>query len=204
MNRAYFTFFKSYFEAIDELDDEKDQLELYRAICSYSLTGESKTLTSSVSKALFKAIKPNLDFSIKQYENGSKGGRPKNPNKTQTKPNQNPKITQLKPYKEKEKEKEKEKKKEIKNKEPFFDNVTLCNAFEEYISFRKQIKAPMTDRAIELAKDKLLKLGSTDAERIAILNQSIMQGWKGLFPLKEEKGKEQPRYDTSGRHVESI
>lgn len=71
MDRPYFTFFKSYFEAIAELEKE-DQLETLLAICSYSLTEETPEMTSKVARAIFKAIKPTIDANIKQYKNGSK------------------------------------------------------------------------------------------------------------------------------------
>ena len=64
----------------------------------------------------------------------------------------------------------------------------LNKAFLDYIEFRKKIKKPMTDRAIELAMNELDKLAGTDNEMaIQILNQSILRGWQGLFPLKDSK-----------------
>ena len=68
----------------------------------------------------------------------------------------------------------------------------LDSAFADYVKMRKTIKAPMTDKAISLAMTKLKKL-ATDANgcfdeqtAIAILNQSIMNSWKGLYQVKEE------------------
>jgi hypothetical protein len=53
---------------------------------------------------------------------------------------------------------------------------------------RKKIRAPMTDKAIKLAINTLNKLSGGDNEKaIQILNQSIFNGWRGLFPLKEER-----------------
>ena len=66
-------------------------------------------------------------------------------------------------------------------------NPELDKAFKDYIAFRKQIKATMTDRAIELAIKKLETLSNGDDDiSIQILNQSIMNGWKGLFSLKQD------------------
>lgn len=97
-----------------------------------------------------------------------------------------------------EKEKEKEKHKEIKKeKEVYFVDDVLNDAFLDYIEFRKKIKAPLTDRAKQLAINKLKELAgipfseSMDNDlAVKILEQSIMNGWKGLFPLKDEKRKE--------------
>lgn len=101
--RDSFVFYKSFYEAIAELPSE-NQLELYDAICRYSLFGEVPEM-SGISKAMFTLMKPNIDATAKKYrssvENGKKGGRPKkepneNPAETQQKPNENPAETQSK------------------------------------------------------------------------------------------------------------
>lgn len=60
----------------------------------------------------------------------------------------------------------------------------VLNAFEEH---RKKLKKPMTDYAKKLLVNKLSKMASTEQEQIAILNQSIENGWQGIFPLGGEK-----------------
>ena len=61
-------------------------------------------------------------------------------------------------------------------------------AFTDYVEMRKQIKKPMTEKAIELAQKKLDELSNGDNDvAIQILNQSVLNSWQGLFPLKEEK-----------------
>lgn len=79
----------------------------------------------------------------------------------------------------------------------FPDDTLLNQAFADYVEMRKQIKKPMTDKAITLAIKKLQDLSAIpfnetmDNEMaIQILNQSIMNSWQGLFPLKEERKKE--------------
>lgn len=59
-------------------------------------------------------------------------------------------------------------------------------AMNDFIEFRKKIKKPMTDRAIQLAISRLDKMTNSDDEKIAIIEQSIMNGWNGLFPLKTD------------------
>ena len=84
--------------------------------------------------------------------------------------------------------------KELKNK--YYKDDRLDSAFADYVLMRKDIKKPMTDRAIELAIKKLDKLsgGNTDAA-IEIINQSIMGGWQGRYPLK---GKSDPAANMGG------
>lgn len=62
----------------------------------------------------------------------------------------------------------------------------MLDTLVEYEKMRKAIKKPLTSRAKELICDKLDKLSSNREEKIAIINQSIMSNWQGLFPLKGE------------------
>ena len=67
-------------------------------------------------------------------------------------------------------------------------NTELENAIADFKRHRIKLKAPMTDRAVTLMLSKLDNLsGGDDEKKIAILNQSIENGWKGVFPLKKEK-----------------
>lgn len=64
-------------------------------------------------------------------------------------------------------------------------NDELKEAIFEFIKMRKLIKKPMTDRALKAIFKKLDKLGRSDGEKIAILDQSIQNSWQGVFELKE-------------------
>ena len=91
--------------------------------------------------------------------------------------------------------KEKTKKKNTK-KEPtqteidevinaYTSNEELKATLIEFVKFRKSIKRVMTTRALELLIKKLDKLANDDNTKIEILNESIMNGWNGIFPLKD-------------------
>ena len=67
------------------------------------------------------------------------------------------------------------------------ESTELREALVEFVKFRKLIKKPMTNKALELIIAKLNKLGQSDRERVAILNQSIERGWAGVFSLKDEE-----------------
>lgn len=64
-------------------------------------------------------------------------------------------------------------------------NNELKEAIFEFIKMRKLIKKPVTDRALKGIFNKLDKLGCSDGEKIAILDQSIQNSWQGVFELKE-------------------
>lgn len=67
------------------------------------------------------------------------------------------------------------------------ESTELREALVEFVKFRKLIKKPMTNKALELIIAKLNKLGASDRERVAIINQSIERGWAGVFSLKDEE-----------------
>ena len=68
----------------------------------------------------------------------------------------------------------------------YTENDSLKSAIHDFIEFRKQIKAPLTDKALTLSLNKLDKLANTDDDlKISIINQSIERGWRGLFEVKE-------------------
>lgn len=79
----------------------------------------------------------------------------------------------------------KSKEKEIKDNNTI-ENKLLIQALNEFKEMRSKIKKPLTDRALTLTIDKLNKLAANDNEKIEILNQSIMNCYQGVFPLKKE------------------
>ena len=89
---------------------------------------------------------------------------------------------------DKEEDIEKEKK-EKKKKEPkvFSDDSDLNRAILAFMEFRKSIKKPMTDQAVDLLIKKLNDMTSYIPEQIEIINQSIVNGWQGVFPLKNDQ-----------------
>lgn len=75
------------------------------------------------------------------------------------------------------------------NNNIYNDELKLDTAVKEFITFRKKIKKPMTDHAVKLMFSKLNKLSSDTDEQVEILNQSILNGWQGIYPLKREEKK---------------
>ena len=61
----------------------------------------------------------------------------------------------------------------------------FIKTWKEFKIMRSRIRKPMTERAEELIIRKLDSLSDNEGEQIAILNQSIMNSWQGVFPLKE-------------------
>lgn len=58
--------------------------------------------------------------------------------------------------------------------------------WREFLEHRRKLKAPMTPRAEALNARKLLTLSGGDPHiATAIIEQSIANGWRGVFPLND-------------------
>ena len=73
--------------------------------------------------------------------------------------------------------------------EAYTDNEDLRQALKAFIQMRKMIKKPLTDYALELILKKLDKLAKDDETKTAIVNQSVVHSWQGVFELKEQNFK---------------
>ena len=98
-------------------------------------------------------------------------------------------IEQLKAENEKLKTKKEKPKKKTKSYdeqiEEYTQNEEMRKALRAFIQMRTMIKRPLTEYAMKLMLNDLNKLASDDNTKIAILNQSIMHNWQGVFPLKD-------------------
>lgn len=97
----------------------------------------------------------------------------------------------------------KEKKKERKptSYDDILSNIeddNLRDLYLEYIKMRKLIKSPMTDRALTMLIKKVNELEPNNVERQKLLLETaIMNNWKSVYPLKDDKqpeAKEPKRY----------
>ena len=98
-------------------------------------------------------------------------------------------VVALEEEKEKEEDKNKNNKKKKKSEfdifiEEYTENLKLKETIYEFIKMRKAIKAPMTSNALKLMLRKLDNISNNDDEKIEIINNSILNSWKGIFPLK--------------------
>lgn len=218
MKKNNFMFLVSYFDAIENLEYDERLKTLY-AVVKYGVTGTLPKETSKITKLALNLIKPTIDASINRYkasvENGKKGGAPKGNKNAQKQPKNNLETSQKQPRnnpqnnlkqprnnleKEKEKEKDIEKDtfiKENTQKKTFvsvlglIENIDLKNCLQEFVNSRERIKKPLTPYALELAIDNLKTLSNDTNTQIAIVNQTIAQGWVNFYPLdKGNHGKQ--------------
>ena len=96
-NRDGFFLYKSFYDAIQFVPNEKSKLRLYQALAEYAILDKEPDI-SGWEMALFITWKTNVDKSVARREaaifNGEKGGRPK---KVESKPNNNPVEPNIKP-----------------------------------------------------------------------------------------------------------
>lgn len=73
-----------------------------------------------------------------------------------------------------------------------------AEAWQGYVQMRVRIKRPLTDRAKALAIAELDKLRQQGHDPSAVLDQSTLNSWQGLFPLRESDASKPQR---SGVHI---
>lgn len=194
----------SYMEQFELLTD--DELgRLIRAVMKYDANGKDPELDGMLQMA-FSFIKTDLDANRKKYEtrcqknrdNGQRGGRPKKQlDKTETEKSERLSEKPKKPDTDIEMDmdidNDNDKKKKTKKKteydiliESYSDDSNLTDTLYEFVKMRKTVKSPLTSHALELILKKLDKLAADNTSKIEILNNSITNNWKGVYPIKSE------------------
>lgn len=75
-----------------------------------------------------------------------------------------------------------------------FDNEKVKTELIEFIKMRKQIKKPMTNRALELLISKLKQMSNNNCDlMVKLLDQSIEHGWQTIYELKDNKTYQKPQ-----------
>ena len=212
MERKSFILYIDTLNVLDELTDEQAGI-LFKTIANTHRKKEIPDLDFGI-KMAFLPFKNQFDRDNKKYvsicernkKNGEKGGRPKkgNPNnpvgllKTQRNPKKPKKADS-----ESESENDIDNKKDNKNKINGFDFGFIKNfelngetekfttLFITYVNYRKEIKKPYKAQiSIETAFDLLLKKSKKNYKTAKkIVDETIGNGWQGLFDIKESEKK---------------
>lgn len=103
---------------------------------------------------------------------------------------------------EADKEEDKDKKENKKKNKSYSDDPELNQAILAFVEYRKSVKKPMTDHAVKLLLSKLNGMTTYIPEQIEILNQSIVNGWQGIFPLKDNQPVRQGGYQKQTKAEE--
>ena len=69
---------------------------------------------------------------------------------------------------------------------PELPNFIPAEAWNEYLAMRKQIKKPATEYAQKLLIKKLLKMFNDGDDLEVVLENSIVNNWTDVYPLKKD------------------
>lgn len=72
------------------------------------------------------------------------------------------------------------------------------DAWDRWTHYRKQIRKPLKEASLHAAQKKLASHGE---EQAAVVEQSIANGWTGLFPLKTNGGHSAARRRNSAEEI---
>ncbi len=199
-----FTFFKSFYLGLKNLDDHTYR-EVMDAICEHAFTDNEADL-EGVARALYEVMIPNVDSSINKREAGRKGGKSVNADvlesKTESAYKQNEKCLQAKPKvltsnKDKDKDKDKEEDKD-KNKE---ENKEENKEPEKGETGRS---ARFTPPTVEEVRDYCLERNNgIDAEQFVdfysskgwVVGKNKMKDWKACVRTWERRDRASPKKD---------
>ncbi len=77
-------------------------------------------------------------------------------------------------------------------------NQQLRNALKAFVQMREMIKKPMTEEALALLMTRLNAMSGDDETRTAIVNQSVLNNWQSVYPLKQSPPKAGQSGDLDG------
>lgn len=82
----------------------------------------------------------------------------------------------------------------------YTQNECLRETLKDFLKMRKAIKKTMTDRALKIMLKKLKGFSNDEDIQIKILEQSILNSWQGIFPLKDQSEKNTVNHGTSNKN----
>lgn len=153
---------------------------LFRAMLDYASSCTEPELSGN-ERYLWDMAKDDIDKQISAYTEMCAANKQIAVSRSVTKRNGSSRSVTKRNEASEDKDKE-------KDKEYINPLTPLEGAIGEFRSYRKSMKAPLTELAEQKLRNELQRLaGDNDGLKIKIIDQSIRNGWKGVFPLKEEK-----------------
>ena len=132
-------------------------------------------------KRLVEEIEKRNKFTESRRNNGSLGGRPKENKELKSKPKAKPKNNHM--------DNHMEDVNENVNRDLIINkNYSLLDEkILQFLKFRKEMKKPILETSKQSFLNKLMKLsGNNETLAIEILEQSMANGWQGIFELKQD------------------
>jgi hypothetical protein len=190
--RDSYIFYRSFFEAIDELP-EQNQLPMYRAIAQFSLNFKEIDL-QGIESIMFKLIKPQLEANNKRFINGTQAKRKQSTSKTEA--NKNVNVN---------KNVNKNENKEVFN---FKKSLLALNIekqiVEDYLKVRKTKSATNSETAFNSIKSQLEKSNLSANESIKIAVEKSWSGFKAEWINNLNNGTHQQNNQKDNGHQFTI
>jgi hypothetical protein len=211
MSRTSFIFYKSFYDAIRELDTEQ-KAAVIDLILSYQFEDRIPD-SNGIPKAIFALIVPQLDANNRKYSNGKKGGRPpkENPNETKPKPKNN--LNKTKP------------KANVNENVNVNVNVKVnkdiypcpkgvsSQMWDEFVKHRKRKDAAITIIAMQGIEREAKDAGYTIEQAIRTIIERNWTGFKAEWVAKDARtnsaghgtgGARQPAYDNRSEGAKAL
>lgn len=189
-----FSFYKSYYDALQQLDEE-DQREIVFAIINYIFEDkEPRFKDRDIKKMVWILLLPNLEKS--KNRSNQNAGAPvgnqnakKDENEKQSKNNQTPldisysysfiniHISSI-----------------IINNQNHKNNIH--NLFKEYIQLREDNKYTINETVVKRLVAKLNEYGDSDENKVKVIENAINGKWKDFYELGKEKKAVEVKYET--------
>ena len=184
MERAQFTFYRSFANALRRIRKDADRAKAYDAICDYALDGKEPDLSGLPDSAAiaFELVKPNLDASKRKAESGKRGGKAKQ-EKSCGKQLANCKQGEI--LSEKEKEKEKEIENECYNPLP----PSLRDSVKQWVSYKAERREAYKPTGLKKLITQIANAADKyGAEAVSdVIDRSMAANYQGIVFEKLDK-----------------
>ena len=215
MERAQFTFYRSFASALRRIRKDADRAKAYDAICDYALDGKEPDLSALPDAAAiaFELVKPNLDASKRKAESGKRGGNVRqeqtgskpeaNGKQTGSKPEANGKQTGSKPEANgKQGETSSEKENEIEKENECYNPLppSLRESVKQWVKYKAERREAYKPTGL----GKLITQIANAAEKYGVeavadvIDRSMAANYQGIVFEKLEKGTAKPK--TGGKN----
>jgi len=155
-----------------------------KKVCELIFITSCDDLSSEVVQIINRRMEREFNLKKVRSEIGSLGGRKTASNSSKSLPNT---------YQTTDNDIEDDIEDEFKNK------TEVQKKLHEFYNFRKQLKKPIIDASKKSFRSKLIKLSNAnEANAIDILDQSIANGWQGIFELKNNSNGKQSNIKAIG------
>ena len=84
----------------------------------------------------------------------------------------------------------------------YFASIELNNLFLEFLDLRLKLKCKNTDKAITLLVNELNKYD--DNTKIEMINESIMNSWKSVYPPKQFRQNKKGKFDAVDKVIREV